>query len=700
MADREDGRICGKDISALYQQVNQSDAAQRNIGRIEWSRRMLNGEMQAPLPESITKDNPDLESIRVSVPQKYTGPLKLMNRLSEQWPILERYRSSDLPAASRAAQELEREAMAALELLYPHDVMVDLLLNEGEAVLLTYPELAGWDIGQIPDMYDEDGETPKKRYRVDKKGRDEDDDYYSEPGKTRKFTMDLPKTTENFKGMANQYFAEHVPVCMRPLSRLSYVPINPRRVGRYIKIDGLIECTEYRRVDLYRKRYRWGEDAVWSPTNQFNENSSDGTVKLYGMWGVDADGHVYVSYCVDGQSTWKESHDGEREEAVIDLTKDHGITDLSDVVTMEYGWSFPGASDPFDRGVPYPNVFGRSWLNIDALLTSFVYRHWAMGLGGKLYKPDAELIERLTENGKPAIVDIIPSKITPVLGDLVDTINVGPGPDAGMVISVLGAALDRTEVSSAEFTGSGGLSGYARNVAEADAFGTVTQIRRAILLVFEQAARNFMKQASYIGKKRRPVVLPINQPIVGPNGESAMRRSVVEVDPDLADGVFNFHAKYPINPEEHMALIQQIGNLVNEHRLPRRWIYEKGMGVTDPDALMDEADADALIDQPWWQLMQAQRALKSIGDEEKAAIAEALLKQELVKILPGEYMPAGADAGVPQNPMAMGGAPMPDMEGLGGQNFAEQSLAGVISGGMQAPSMAANQGVGTAPVVA
>ncbi len=71
-----------------------------------------------------------------------------------------------------------------------------------------------------------------------------------------------------------------------------------------------------------------------------------------------------------------------------------------------------------------------------------------------------------------------------------------------------------------------------------------------------------------------------------------------------------------------------------------------------------------------------------------------------MKILPGEYMPAGADAGVPQNPMAMGGAPMPDMEGLGGQNFAEQSLAGVISGGMQAPSMAANQGVGTAPVVA
>ena len=51
--------------------------------RIKWARQLLNGEIQPPIPKQILDMQPDIDAIRVSSPQKFTGPLKILNRLIE-----------------------------------------------------------------------------------------------------------------------------------------------------------------------------------------------------------------------------------------------------------------------------------------------------------------------------------------------------------------------------------------------------------------------------------------------------------------------------------------------------------------------------------------------------------------------------------------------------------------------------------------
>jgi hypothetical protein len=508
---------------------------------------------------------------------------------------------------------------------------------------------------------------------VDSKGRSEEDPWYTGE-KPRKFKSDPKRSAEFFDDESKAYFAENVPIVMRSLSRLSYVAVNPRREGRYIKLDALIEKSEYRKADLFRKKYRWGDDNIWMPTDR----DSGGDATLYACWATDpTNDHVYVSYCVDGTRTYKVGANGEETDAIIDLTKEYGITSLSDVVTLEYGWGFPGAIDPADRAVPYASIFGRSWLNTDALLTSLVFRHWNLSFAGKLFKPDAALMTALGETGKPESVTIEPMKANPILGDLIDVVNTGAGPDVGMVLGALGHGLENSEVSTRTLTGGGNASAVARNVAEEDSFGTLTQIRTGILKVAEQCAANALKQMSLIGKKRRPVVLPINQSVVDSTGKASTIRSVNEVDPDLADGVYNFHAEYPVDPGDNMALTQQIADLVDRHRLPRRWIYEKGMGVSDPDNIMAEADADAIIDEPAVKLLMAVRALKEIQDEEKLAIVQAMADKAVMELMPGQFAPTSS--------AAISGEHLPNhLPGLGLENPAQQTLAGLIGGGIGA----------------
>ena len=681
----EDTRITGSKISAIWEQQDAVPAEAMLRKRIEWSRQLLNGELQPPIPKQILDVQPDIDAIRVSSPQKFTGPLKLLNRLIEKWPQLIRYRTQRHPKAEEVATQIERIGKASLELLWPLDVVADRLLNDGQVVVLTYPEMAGWEYSELPKLYEQtkDGEDKedesggkviKSRYQIDSKGRAESDKWYTESDKPRKFKADPKKSADFFEEESKAYFADHVPLCMRSLSRLSYIALNPRREGRYMIMDGLVERSDFRKSDLYRKRYRWGEDREWTPTDR----DSGGDTTLFGFWGVDpSNDHVYVSYSVDGKRTWKVNGAGQVEDAVIDLTKEYGITQLSDVVTLEYGWGYPGAIDPAKRAIPYAAIFGRAWQNIDALLTSLIFRHWNLSFAGKLYKPDARLITDLGETGMPGSVDITPMQVNPVLGDLIDIVNTGAGPDVQVVLSILSQQLDKTEVSTTSLTGGGNASGFARNVAEEDAFGTMTQIRRGVLLCAEQCAANALKQMSLIGKKRRPVVLPINQSIIDPSsGQTTTVRSVVEVDPELADGVYNYHAEYPIDPGDNMPLTQQIADLVDRHRLPRSWIYTKGLGVQDPDNLMAEADADAIIDEPAVKLLMAVRALKEIGDEEKLAIVQAMADKAIMELMPGEFAPTSS--------AAVSGEHLPNhLPGLGVENPAQQTLAGVIGGAMQ-----------------
>jgi hypothetical protein len=351
---------------------------------------------------------------------------------------------------------------------------------------------------------------------------------------------------------------------------------------------------------------------------------------------------------------------------------------------MEYGWGWPGEIDPALRGLPYPSIFGRSHVNVDAMLTSYIFRHWNLGFAGKLYKPDDKLLTALGMTGAPASIDIEPMKVKSIFGDLIDTVNTGAGPDGALVLQYLTQTLDKTEVTTDTLTGGGNASGFARNVAEEDAFGTLTQVRRGVLLLAEQCAANFLKQASMIGKRRRPVVLAINQSVPDPFGASTPVRSVIEVDPDIADGVYNYHATYPIDPGDNMPLTQQIADLVDRGKLPLRWLYEKGLGVSDPDNLMAEANADSILNEPAVKLEMAVRALKEIHDEEKLKIVTALRDRAMMELMPGEYAPSSSTA--------VSNAHLP---GLGVENPAQQTLAGIIGGAVNPGGQATASGMVT-----
>lgn len=671
--------IQDKDIPALYDEHEPRYANSRREQRA--SRDFLAGRLKAPLDASILPGDTDREALRYSSPQKLWLPQKILGMLNEDTPEIKREPVGIGPRAQSVASRIEMIDNALAGLKYPDDVVNDLLLNEGAAIVVTMPAMAAWD-GVPTEMYeDEERTTIKRAYAVDGKGRGEDDGYYSEPGSRRRFKPDVSKSASYFSSVEKDYRARNVPIDVKAMSCLEAVVINPRRQGDRMVLDGLIRRSEWSVSTLLQRGYRWGTSDSLEPAGV---NSSSGTkmATMYEYWGTTASGHVYTSYCIEGLTTTKDGH-----AAVIDLTEVYGIQQLP--VAFDYGLSFPGAISPDDRPLPFPIIFGRAQLAKDTAMTSAQVRFFKEANIYRGYKPDEALLRYLgIGKGDVPMPNMEPGKIIPILGDMMDMNSSGGLRELAAYMDMLDRDV-RPELPSPDATGGGeNVSGYGRNVAKRDTLANFQGVIRGALNLKAQSLAHANEQMACIGRKHRPICLYVNQdvPVEQRNPtEQSSTKAIIEVDPDVFGGVWDVHAVIPTDVGDNMPLTQQLADLHDRKKIPLEMFLEKGLGVKAPDVMLAKIKAEEAANSPLGQARLMGRAAELAADKELAAIMKGLEEQALVQLFPGQ--PAGPGNVVPTS-IAAGVTP-PHMTGMGGGavNPAEQALAGIVSGGMQAGPM-------------
>ena len=660
--------ITGKEIGELY--TEQDGNGSKTRARIEQARALLAGDLRAPLDASIMPGERDREQLRVSLSQKYTLALKLLNQVLQKKPEPLREQSASGIAAEQHATQIERAAKAGMDRLYPRDAIVDNILNEGEGGAKCVPAMVHWD--GLPFMHnarDEPKSGIKSTYALDKDGRSGSDPRYAESGE--KFKADRSKSSKYFRDREADYKARHLPVVMESVSRLNGIPVGLRRVGSRYEMDAFVERRSFLASSLLEKGYRWGTSDLLTETD-----ANRGMHHLYLCYGKGSKG-VYVSYSVDGLPTTK-SHKGatdtEIESGVLNLTDMFNLSEIP--IAYDYGWSFPGVTNPDDRGVPFVNPFGGSWLALDTLVTMLLIRAWRASSMFLMYKPDGDLLKTLGKTDKVPMPMLKANRITPVLGEILDMPDMTI-PEVGQVIQLLGASLQNDLPSREGLGGGDDVAGYAREKAAEDALGIIEQVQQADLNLYAQTASRWLEIASSIGERHGKVYVFVSESVPqSTTGRTA--RAKIEIDPALFDGDFEVAAEYPVKIGDNMALAQQLMVAHEKGEIPQRIVLEKGFGFTNPDEIIAENEAEKARNTPLGQAKLMAWAAKIAGDEEEAAVMEALAAQELMKLMPegpnqaANTLPTGAaTAGVPGPELAM-----PDT--------AASSLGGVIAGQMQA----------------
>lgn len=674
--DADHGRIEGKAIATLWNE--QEDLYRASYTKIEAARNMLAGRTQAPLPDKIQLE--DRDAFRVSLPEKYTVPLHLLNKLTEMKVELKRYPVGAGPRALTVATRIEQNVNAYMTRLYPLAATIDLLLNEGECAVICAPVSTAWE--HVPELYEDNTRRVKRRFQRDRDGRARDDAYFQDGNR---FVPNLRESTKAFKSEELHYLAQHPPFEFRAVSRLNSMPINPMLVGPHVQLDGLLVRTSFTVSELLRRKYRWGESGQIQAGRRNDARSTD-ELTLYEIWGRDINNHIYVSYCVDGHETWKDAGDGETKPATIDLTDLYGIERLP--VAYAYGWHWPGVVDPDQRGIPFVDPFARSWLNKDTIATSEVWRMWTHAFVSLLYKPDMDLIDRAGGSIEDLPdINLHPLTVSPILGNIQMPYMSQGSAEAARLMGLLSSSLATETPSSLAFGGSGATSGFDRNVAEADMLGTMTQVTRGILSLYEQSGSMALELATHIGRKRRPVVIEHNDGTLVEQtpGRQSSTRALVELDPDLCGDDFTVTALIPNRFGDNLAVHQLAADWVDKGFLPLRKLLEM-VGDPAPEQTIAEIYAERVEKLPQFEARVIARALAIVGDQE---LSDQIMA-ELSQGPDGQPVPNGFSAGV-TGPAGAGGpgGPQPGggMRGMSLPNLPAAAAGGQISGEMQTASL-------------
>jgi hypothetical protein len=665
--------IEGHDIQTVYDDHSARYAVSQR--KQNAARDLLAGKMKAPLDESILPGSADRESLRSSIPEKFVVPIKTEAMIAEKKSRVKRFPVGIGQRAMATATKIEQIDNALVDQLYPEDVIIDNLLQEGAAICVTQPMTSFW--AKAPDSMYEDPDNLtgiKKKYAVDKDGRSEDDDYYAEGN--RKFRAHEKSSTKYFDSVRKDYYARNIPLEMRGMSCREAVVLYPRRKGDRMVVDGLVRKSEWSLSSLVKAGYSWGQDYHMEPGGAGATGDKQRT--MYEYIGTNAKGHVYFSYSVDGEATFKNG-----KSAVIDLTEKWGIETLP--VAFDYGMCFPGEIDADMRPIPFVDLFARSWMNQDSAITSLLVRFWKVANLYMTYQPDPLLLQHLGITGDVPMPEMRPGFIVPVLGKLQDVnSSVGLSEFTNVLAVLRSVTEEQTPSRDATGTGDSGVSGYGQNVALARALGTFTQVMKGRLSIKEQAVAHANEQMACIGRSKdaRPVCMFVNQEIPveqrSSEGQSSTR-AIIEVDPDLFGDVWQVTAEVPASVEDNMALAQVLAEHHDRGKIPLRWVLEKGYGDPSPDITEAEIMAEAANKQPAGMAALLSRAATIAGDDEQAAIMEAMAAMELMKLNP--MAQATADNVVPSS-IGAGLQPPSHMTGMVAPNPVESQVDGIMGGEM------------------
>ncbi len=681
--------------------------------RAREARELLNHEWQVPLPEEYSDE--DRVAYGADASWKYLIPLQTTQRLAAKRCRIMRPPAGISRAAQKASTGVEVFANGLMDELFPWHAWVENLQNEGCAAVKVIPSPAHYE--DVPTLYSEDeadhldddgyealedrrkpeyerfedderGPRWKRvsaRYRVNKDG-DEDDG-------SDKWEYDRDEARSFFEEERDAAIANNPPVVMEILSRLDFVPINPRFTGKgSVEIDGIVSRRLFARDTLRAKGYKCLAltDAM-QPVGP--EGGKDGDLYLYEAILKDHRGHVFIAYQVAGQHTTK--HNGTSDEvAVIDLTEQYGLTRIP--VVFRYGWHW-STSDPARRSIPFTQPYAADWRNRDVLVTATTIS--AMWSSMPAYG------QRITPDGSPAAalagdvdldIKIRPNTISPIYGDLVRLGGEGVGKDVPMLIQMFEASAGQYAPQPGAFGGEGPTSGIDRQTQGAQMELAHSHILEGARSGYEEAASLGLEICTALGKLpgKPPVSLNVmsTTPTAQP-GPQSPTRSRVTLSPRACGDNWSVIAEYPHQPGENLAAAAQWQSFAQgeDPLILREEFRSLAMGDPSPEVFEAKRLLQRWLDTEAGMTFMMEQVTESLADEKLKSILEL---QNQGRMTAGQVSTAAmADI----NPMGGGGAANVAPQ-VG--NPANSAYAGAVQGATQASVGQAASPVGGLPAVA
>ena len=728
--------------SVTDEHLNQLDAQHwprwnRTRLRADEARRLLAGEMKAPLPstfETVIKGGG--ESCRADLADKYTQTQSALNLMISKVPEIKRHTVGHGERAQTVSTRIEQFDNEALNQLFPDEEVCDHLLIESACALVVAPSPAHWEIvpdffetldGDAYDALDDDARAsyraeqkdddevaeqeagdsdstraarrfakqnrrrrytkldargnpiPAEDFQRDRDGRDAHDPHYQEPderGKPRRFRYDMRQSATHFDAVKEDLIASNPPLSMRAIPIGECAPI----FGPGMKLEGMLIRSKYFKSELIRRDFLWTKAGeMLSPA------PDDGQVELIEWWALNHKGRPYVAYHVRGMDhTWRMGSDG-LQPAVIDLYAECGLTRLP--VAFEWGLSWKTRSLDM-RSMPFTLPYMKTWLNIDAMLTGITVHTWWRGF--------PTLIEEPSEHGEVDVegddddddaLTLQPMMVHRAKGRVTEIGTQGVARDAYQVMAFMLSSNERNSPSPGAMGGEA-ASGIDRTLSRAyleDAQTVVLEARKRLRIFAAEIVNEF---CTWFGKKYRPVSIyaDTTTPAYQDKADASPTKAILTLDPWLCGGNFKVDAVYKTEPGENpvksqlFAEWQQKGLILDEEW--REW----GIGDPNPEVFLARKLAQQFRESPLGQARLMQLAARLAGDKQMADLLDLQALGDMAQGGVGEALPMAAQQGL------AGPGQMTGVNPIG--NPASSAIAGAVGGALQHQSLNAAAAAG------
>lgn len=686
--------------------------------RARESRVLLSGEWSVPLPAEYSEE--DRAAYGGTASDWWMVPLHTAQSLgAKRCKIMRPEKPGGISkAAQRVSTSIEVFINGLMDERFPWPEWIENLQNEGCSAVKVIPAPSHYE--NVPTLYsdskadvltedeygrvvpkrqaeyerfeDEETDAPglmkvrykrvAERYRVNAEGEPDDG--------SDEWTFDRDEATAFYEEERDQHLGDHTPVIIELLSRLDFVPINPRFSGKGVEIDGLVVRRLHARDSLRAKGYWWDEDA--DALEQVGpEGGKDGDVYLYETYLKDGrNGHVFCAYQVAGCYTTRGAPGmagANNDVAIIDLTAKYGLTRIP--VVFRYG-SHWATSDPARRSIPFILPYASDMKRRDILATAAtISAMWdAMPAYGQRITPDNTPAQAL--NGDVDLnVTVRPNSIVPLYGDLERLGGAGVSKDVPMLIQMFDSSFRAHAPQPGVFGGDGPASGIDRQTMGADMEKAHSHILEGARSGYEEAASLALEICTALGKLpgKPPVSINVLSTVPAAQPGSKPTQQRLTLSPNAAGGNWTLIAHYPHQPGENLAAAAQ-------------WqAFAQG---EDPLILREEFRTLAMGD-PSPEIFEAKRMLQKWMDTEAGMqyvmeqVQEALADERLNAILQLQSEGRMTNGQVPV--AAMGDVVPQVAPQIGRPDVA--SYAGAVQGAVQASVGAAGSPLaGGAPMAA
>ena len=556
--------------------------------RAREARLLLSGDWSVPLPEEYSDE--DRQAYGGTSSDWWMLALHTAQALSaKRCTIMRPEKPGGLSrAAKKISTNIEVFINGLMDMLFPSVDWEENLQNEGCSAIKVLPAPAHYE--KVPTLYsddeadqlDEDDYTRLGEDEATKKRQAEYERFDGDDGPRYKrvaeryrvnadgdpddgsdgWTYDRKESVDFYEEERDQALGDNPPVIMELLSRLDFVPINPRFSGKGVEIDGIVSRRLFARDSLRAKGYWWKNADGGALSDALEavgqDGGKDGDVYLYEAILKDAKGHVFIAYQAEGMATtYGASGSGpENDAAIICLTCKYKLSRIP--VVFRYGshWS---TSAPDRRSIPFILPFASDMKRRDILATATtISAMWdAMPAYGQRITPDGSPAQAL--NGDVDLkLTIRPNTIVPLYGDHVRLGGEGVGKDVPMLMQMYDARIQAHSPQPGVFGGEGPSSGIDRQTMGADMEKAHSHILEGVRSGYEEAASLALEICTRLGQLpgKPPVsinvlsTVPANQP-----NKPAQQR--MTLNPKAAGDNWTLVAHYPHQPGENLAAAAQ-----------------------------------------------------------------------------------------------------------------------------------------------